>query len=73
MGTAARLSKTSKEAKVMERKACFISEASNREWGDGETPVQRPIPPTDNQGARAFIGEERGQHIETTQFAPTVI
>ena len=28
-------------------------------------PAQRPAPPTDNQGARAFTGGGRGLHAET--------
>ena len=41
--------------------------------GAGRTPVQRPTPPTDNQCARAFIGQGRGLHAETAQSALTVI
>ena len=53
---------------------CFILEASN--WWGGRIPVQRPtppMPPTNNQGARAFIGEGRGLHAETARSALTVI
>ena len=38
-------SKTNKEARLMERKVCFILEASK--WGkDGQIHVQKPTPPT---------------------------
>ena len=58
----------------MERKVCFISEASNRggAWG-GRNPLQRLTPPTDNQCARAFIDGGRGLHAETAQSALTVL
>ena len=36
-------------------------------------PVQRPTPPSDNQGARAFIGRGRGLHAGRAQAALTVI
>ena len=41
-------------------------------WG-GQTPVQRPTPPTDNQWATAFIDRGRGQHAEIAESALTVI
>ena len=46
----------------MERKVCFILEASyGVRLGVGEqTLVQRPDPPTDNQRGRALIGGGKG-------------
>ena len=41
--------------------------------GGGQTPIQRPTPPTDNQGARAFIDGGWGLHAERTQSALTGI
>ena len=41
--------------------------------GGGQTPVQRPTPPSYNQWARAFMGWGRGLHAETVQAALTVI
>ena len=38
---------STKEARLMERKVCFILDAGNQGRGQEEqTPVQRPIPPT---------------------------
>ena len=68
---AAHHSKAGKLAKWVERKACFILDVSNGEWG--EAPVQRPTPSADNQGARVFIDRQRGLHAETAQSALTVI
>ena len=56
---------------MVEKKVCFILDAGNGRGG--LTPVQRPTPPTDNQGARAFIDRRRGLHAETAQAALTVI
>ena len=57
----------------MERKICFILDASN--WGrGGQTSVQRlTLPRTGNQWARAFIENRRGPHAKTAQSALTVI
>ena len=55
-GLDARPSKVKKQAGLVERKVCFISDAGS--WGGGGggwTSVQRPIPPADKQGIRAFI------------------
>ena len=52
-GPAARRSKANEEPRLVERKVCFILEAGDQ--GGGWTPVQRPTPPTDSQGARASI------------------
>ena len=79
-GLAARPSKANKEARLVEKKVSFISEAGNL-WGRADS-VQRltPPPPTDNQWTRAFKGEfqgctsrERGLQAETAQTALTVI
>ena len=35
----------------------------------GQTPVQRPTPPTDNQWESTFIDRGRGLHTETAQSA----
>ena len=42
-------SKASKEARVVERKVCFISKTDNQRCGgrSGKTPVQRPFTFTD--------------------------
>ena len=46
--------------------ALFWRLASGREEGRGaRMPVQRPAPPTDNRGARAFTGGRRGLQAET--------
>ena len=56
----------------MDRKICFILDASN--WGRGGwTSVQRLTPRTGNQWARAFIENRRGLHAKTAQSALTVI
>ena len=74
LGSDALHSKASREARLMDRNVCLISDASNSgSGGKGSTRVQRPDPPTDNQGARAFIGWGRGLHAETAQSAPTII
>ena len=56
---AARHSKANKQARLEERKICFISDAGN--WRGGWQPsVQRPTPPSDKQAVRAFtekVGE----------------
>ena len=55
-GLAACCSKANKEAKLVERKVCFILEASNQvgwEWGADFCP--RLIPSTDNQWAGLFF------------------
>ena len=70
-------SKANEEARLVERKVCFILDTSNGEWG--KTPVQRlalPLPPLlshDNQWARTFIDRGRGLHVETAQSALTDI
>ena len=71
VGPAAHCSKANKGARLVERKVCFISKAGK--WWGGQTPVQSQLPPTDNQGARAFISGQRGLHIETAQSALTVV
>ena len=57
-------SKSIKEARLVERKVCLISDAGN--WvGGWWTPVQRLTAPTDNQRARVFRDWGRGLHAET--------
>ena len=41
--------------------------------GEGGLMSKGQLPPTDNQGARAFIGRGRGLHAETAQAALTVL
>ena len=71
MGSSYTLSKSDNEARLVEDKGCFISDAGN--WGGWWTSVQRPIPPTDSQWRRAFIDRGRGLHAETVWSALTVI
>ena len=63
-----------KEASMVERKVCFISDVGNlgRGW---QTSVQRPTPHPDKQWVRAFIDRVRGGglHAETAQSSLTVI
>ena len=73
MESSCSLLKVIKESRLMERKVYIILDASNaRDWVGGrrgrriEVDVcQRPTPPADNQGIRAFIDEGRGLHAET--------
>ena len=56
----------------MERKVCFILDASSQ-WGRW-TPVPRPFPhPPDTQWARASVGRGRGLRADRAQSALTVI
>ena len=50
----------------------LIWDAGNWVGGEGCMPVQRPTPPSDNQGARALIGGGRGLCAGTAQAALTV-
>ena len=53
-------SKANKQARLVERKACFISDASN--WGRGwQICVQRLTLPPDKQRVRAVIDKVRGR------------
>ena len=53
-------SEANKQARLVERKACFISDASN--WGRGwQICVQRLTLPPDKQRVRAFIDKVRGR------------
>ena len=55
-GPAACHSKVNKQARLVERKLCFISDAGNWRRGEWQTSVQRPTPtPPDKQRVRAFI------------------
>ena len=53
-GLAAHCSKANKEAKLAERKICFISDAGNK-GGGGADSCPKATPPTDNQWAGAFF------------------
>ena len=64
-GPAAHLSKANKQDRLVERKVCFISDASN--WGQSPTP-----PALAASGARAFIDRRRRLHAETAQSTLTV-
>ena len=57
-GPAVCSSEAIKEARLVERKVFLILDAGSGGWR--RTPVRRPTPPTDNQGARALIGGGRG-------------
>ena len=76
-GPTACLSKANKEASLVERKVCFILEASNH--GGVWTPVPKPTPhPTSTpvltiSGQVIFIGWRRELHAERVQSALTVI
>ena len=68
--------KATKEARLAERKVCFILDACHWE-GVGQAGLlsKGRLPYTDNQGARAFIDlqTEGGLHAETARSARTVI
>ena len=63
---ATRCSKATEEARLVERKVCFILDAGNLGRG---TPVQKPTPPNWQSGARAFIDGGRGLHAGPAQAA----
>ena len=64
--------KPNKQASVVERKACFLSDASN--WQGGQISVQRLTPnPLASSGARTFIDRRSGLHAEMAQSALPVI
>ena len=71
-------SKANKQTRLVERKVCFISDASNCRGG-WWTSVQRLTPhppptPAKKQGVREFTGRVGGgQHPETAQSSLTVI
>ena len=66
------LPKSNKQASVVERKVCFLSDASN--WQGGQISVQRLTPnPLASSGARTFIDRRSGLHAETAQSALTII
>ena len=70
VGPAACCSKVNKQARLVERKVCFISDASN--WGSAreQTSVQRQLATC---GARAFIDWRKGLHVDPAQSALIVI
>ena len=57
-GAAAHCPEVNKKARLVERKVCFISDASNREGRVDICPKadSHPPPPPDKEKARAFIG-----------------
>ena len=58
-GPAACHSKANKQAKLVERKVCFISDASN--WGEaGGHPSKGQLPASNKQGVRAFVDRVGG-------------
>ena len=61
---------------LVERKVCFILDASNWGWGgEGGQLSKGQLPSTDNQWARAFIDIYRGRglHAETAHSSVTVV
>ena len=54
-GPAARRSKANKEARLVERRVCFVLDASNRDWGGGRTPVQRPKHPAPTTSGQELL------------------
>ena len=72
-GPAAHHSTACKEATMVERKVCFISESGNGEGRADSCPNADSFPTTDNQWATALVGGGRGLHVETAQSALTVI
>ena len=69
-GPAAGHSKVNKQARLVERKVRFISDAGN--WGSAreQTSVQRQLA---TRGARDFIDWRRGLHVDPAQSALLVI
>ena len=72
-GPAVHYSKANKEARLVEKKVCFILDASKHGAVDFCQKDDLPPPTTDNQWTRAFIDQGRGLHTETAQPALTVI
>ena len=72
-GPAVHYSKANKEASLVEKKVCFILDASKHGAVDFCRKYDLPPPTTDNQWTRAFIDKGRGLHTETAQPALTVI
>ena len=61
-------SRAKKQARLVERKVCFISDIGNCEWGWGEcTTIQRLIPPHwQPVGQELFIAEAGGYSRKST-------
>ena len=58
-------SKACKQARLMERKVCFISDAGNCWWGEGERHLSKgQLPLPYKQGVRAFIDRVGGGFIQ---------
>ena len=61
-GPAACHSKANKQAKLVERKVCFISDASN--WGEaGGHPSKGQLPRSNKQGVRSFVDRVGGGYM----------
>ena len=65
-------SKANKEARLMERKICYILNASDWGHGGGQTPVQSATPPLTIMGQQSVQAEEWG-YMQKQQSALTVI
>ena len=71
-GPAAHRSKANREARLVERKVCFILDASN--WG-GEIdlcPKADSLPAPRQSGGKSFYRQREGLHAERAQSALTV-
>ena len=73
-GLAAHHSKANKEARLVERKVCFISDAGNWGWRVADTCPKSNFAPAPDSGSlyRPSTGE-RGLRAETAQSSLTVI
>ena len=71
VGSGCSLLKNQKEARLVERKVCFILDAGSWGWGKGGRLSKGRLPPSYNQPARAFIDGGRGLHAGTAQSALT--
>ena len=74
-GPAAHHSKANKEARLVERKVCFISDVGNWGWRVADTCPKSNFAPAPDSGSfyRQSIGGGRGLHAETAQSSLTVI
>ena len=66
MGLGTHCSKANKQARLVERKVCFISDAGNQA-GMGEDSPQADSSPPNEQGVRAFtdgVGRGRGAYMQ---------
>ena len=74
-GPAAHHSKANKEARLVERKVCFISDVGNWGWRVADTCPKSNFAPAPDSGSfyRQSIGRDGGLHAETAQSSLTVI